>query len=255
MDLRWTCQWVHRTWCQVNILRRSFIYLTICLAAAKIAIAILSCQHTQTAKKKTHPSSKFVRKLSLTVSDDESTEIWHCSTTTLCFMCNRTMNENCMHGNIAGCCSAIKLHIHTHTHSAQRPWCSGNVMRLYINCDCVRACARSLFLQMSIGYQNWATSPQQQGYGYGNSNAPNSYQGWGAPPQGPPPQWSNYNPQQTSTYFSPVFSFGFLCRRFVCLFDFCRVLCHLSNTVCPRSDKISTLLNVCLPNKSLAFMR
>ncbi|XP_031617350.1 heterogeneous nuclear ribonucleoprotein 27C isoform X1 [Contarinia nasturtii] len=50
---------------------------------------------------------------------------------------------------------------------------------------------------MMPGYQNWATSPQQQGYGYGNSSAPNSYQGWGAPPQGPPPQWSNYNPQQT----------------------------------------------------------
>jgi len=51
---------------------------------------------------------------------------------------------------------------------------------------------------MMPGYQNWATSPQQQGYGYGNSSAPNSYQGWGAPPQGPPPQWSNYNPQQTA---------------------------------------------------------
>lgn len=52
---------------------------------------------------------------------------------------------------------------------------------------------------MMPGYQNW-TSPQQQGYGYGNSNAPNSYQGWGAPPQAPPPQWSNYNPQQGQGY-------------------------------------------------------
>lgn len=55
---------------------------------------------------------------------------------------------------------------------------------------------------MMPGYQNWATSPQQQGYGYGNSSAPNSYQGWGAPPQGPPPQWSNYNPQQTGKLHS-----------------------------------------------------
>lgn len=55
---------------------------------------------------------------------------------------------------------------------------------------------------MMPGYQNW-TSPQQQGYGYGNSNAPqgnNCYQGWGAPPQAPPPQWSNYNPQQNQGY-------------------------------------------------------
>lgn len=50
------------------------------------------------------------------------------------------------------------------------------------------------------GYQGWGTSPQQQGYGYGNSG-PGSYQGWGAPPQGPPPQWSNYGgPQQTQGY-------------------------------------------------------
>ncbi|CAD7085832.1 unnamed protein product [Hermetia illucens] len=56
---------------------------------------------------------------------------------------------------------------------------------------------------MMPGYQGWGTSPQQQGYGYGNS-APGSYQGWGAPPgpQGPPPhQWSNYGgPQQTQGY-------------------------------------------------------
>lgn len=57
---------------------------------------------------------------------------------------------------------------------------------------------------MMPGYQNW-TSPQQQGYGYGNSNAPNSYQGWGAPPQGPPPQWSNYNPQQPGTHHHTIF--------------------------------------------------
>lgn len=56
---------------------------------------------------------------------------------------------------------------------------------------------------MMPGYQSWGTSPQQQGYGYGGSNAPGSYQGWGAPPglQGPPPpQWSNYNPQQGQGY-------------------------------------------------------
>lgn len=58
---------------------------------------------------------------------------------------------------------------------------------------------------MMPGYQNW-TSPQQQGYGYGNSNAPNSYQGWGAPPQGPPPQWSNYNPQQAGTHHQTIFN-------------------------------------------------
>lgn len=56
---------------------------------------------------------------------------------------------------------------------------------------------------MMPGYQGWGTSPQQQGYGYGNSG-PGSYQGWGAPPgpQGPPPhQWSNYGgPQQTQGY-------------------------------------------------------
>jgi len=55
---------------------------------------------------------------------------------------------------------------------------------------------------MMPGYQSWGTSPQQQGYGYGGSNAQGSYQGWGAPPgpQGPPPQWSNYNPQQSQGY-------------------------------------------------------
>lgn len=55
---------------------------------------------------------------------------------------------------------------------------------------------------MMPGYQGWGTSPQQGGYGYGNSG-PGSYQGWGAPPgpQGPPPQWSNYaGPQQTQGY-------------------------------------------------------
>lgn len=71
---------------------------------------------------------------------------------------------------------------------------------------------------MMPGYQNWATSPQQQGYGYGNSSAPNSYQGWGAPPQGPPPQWSNYNPQQTGWSFqigSDLFFKINKCNRFM----------------------------------------
>lgn len=55
---------------------------------------------------------------------------------------------------------------------------------------------------MMTGYQAWGNSPQQGGYGFGNSG-PGSYQGWGAPPgpQGPPPQWSNYaGPQQTQGY-------------------------------------------------------
>ncbi|XP_055387239.1 heterogeneous nuclear ribonucleoprotein 27C [Condylostylus longicornis] len=56
---------------------------------------------------------------------------------------------------------------------------------------------------MMPSYQGWGTSPQQQGYGYGNSG-PGSYQGWGAPPgpQGPPHhQWGNYGgPQQTQGY-------------------------------------------------------
>lgn len=47
---------------------------------------------------------------------------------------------------------------------------------------------------MMPSYQNWGTSPQQQGYGYGGSSAPNSYQGWGGPPQGVP-QWNNYGNQ------------------------------------------------------------
>lgn len=56
---------------------------------------------------------------------------------------------------------------------------------------------------MMQGYQNWGTSPQQQGYGYGGSSGPGSYQNWGAPPgpQGPVPQWNSYgNPQQTQGY-------------------------------------------------------
>lgn len=53
---------------------------------------------------------------------------------------------------------------------------------------------------MMPSYQNWGTSPQQQGYGYGGNNAPNSYQGWGGPPQAVP-QWNNYgNPPPTQGY-------------------------------------------------------
>lgn len=53
---------------------------------------------------------------------------------------------------------------------------------------------------MMPGYQNWGTSPQQ-GYGYGGSSAPNSYQGWGGPPQAPVAQWNNYgNPPPTQGY-------------------------------------------------------
>lgn len=56
---------------------------------------------------------------------------------------------------------------------------------------------------MMQGYQNWGTSPQQQGYGYGGSNPQASYHNWGAPPSGqtPHPQWNNYgNPQQAQSY-------------------------------------------------------
>ncbi|KAG4076202.1 hypothetical protein HA402_014751 [Bradysia odoriphaga] len=54
---------------------------------------------------------------------------------------------------------------------------------------------------MMPGYQNWGTSPQQQGYGYSGNSAPNSYQGWGGPPPQGVPQWNNYgNPPPAQGY-------------------------------------------------------
>lgn len=61
---------------------------------------------------------------------------------------------------------------------------------------------------MMGGYQGWGASAaaQQQNYSYGNPN-PGYNQGWGhqpPQPQGPPPQWGNYNTatQPTQQYGS-----------------------------------------------------
>ncbi|XP_045461486.1 heterogeneous nuclear ribonucleoprotein 27C isoform X5 [Harmonia axyridis] len=47
---------------------------------------------------------------------------------------------------------------------------------------------------MMQSYQGWGASPQGQNYGgYGTPSGPGTYQSWGAPPapQGPPPQWGS----------------------------------------------------------------